>query len=376
MIDKLTIVFQGLQGKAGGQSMAASRKLLQDPLPPDQVPAWVKPNWKNLLSGDAAKAKANAVVAADGSGKFKTICEAVKTIPADNPDMFIIYIKAGVYAENVVIGPNQPNVMVIGDGPTATKITGSKSEKSGANTLESSTFGKWHLYFLSHKLQLLSPSSFTCTPSNTAAPTEGPAVALRIAADKAVVINCKMDGYQDTLFAQVYRQYYRDCQISGTIDFVFGGSVSIFQNCHIMARKPALGQADLVLAQNREFANDISGIVLDGCTIKAEPALTSDKGVLSYLGRPWKEYSRMIVMNSDIDGFINPSGWDIWLPNKPNTQHSYIGEYNNKGPGADVSQRVKWPSYKKLSPTEAATYCPSTFLKADSWLPPTGVSVK
>ena len=211
---------------------------------------------------------------------------------------------------------------------------------------------------------------------NTAAPTEGPAVALRIAADKAVVINCKMDGYQDTLFAQVYRQYYRDCQISGTIDFVFGGSVSIFQNCHIMARKPALGQADLVLAQNREFANDISGIVLDGCTIKAEPALTSDKGVLSYLGRPWKEYSRMIVMNSDIDGFINPSGWDIWLPNKPNTQHSYIGEYNNKGPGADVSQRVKWPSYKKLSPTEAATYCPSTFLKADSWLPPTGVSVK
>lgn len=208
---------------------------------------------------------------------------------------------------------------------------------------------------------------------NTAHPDEGPAVALRIAADKSVVVNCRMDGFQDTLFAQVYRQFYRDCTISGTIDFVFGGGVAIFQSCTVIARKPAFGQANMLVAQNREFPNDISGIVLDNCALGPEPDLASDPTIQSFLGRPWKPYSRMIIMNSQIEGFINGSGWDIWLPNQPNTENSFIAEINNKGPGAECSKRVTWPSYKKLGPADANTFTTTAFLKGDTWIPATGV---
>ena len=208
---------------------------------------------------------------------------------------------------------------------------------------------------------------------NTSPADAGPAVALRIASDKAIVHNCHMSSFQDTLFAQVYRQFYRDCEISGTIDFIFGGGITIFQNCKIITRKPALGQADLVLAHARHFANDVSGIVLDGCSISSEPDVSPDKGVQVYLGRPWKPYSKMLVINSQIEGSLSPAGWDVWTANEPNTENSYIVEYNNKGPGADVSKRVTWPSIKKITPQEASTYTPSGFLKGDSWIPVTGV---
>lgn len=143
MIDELTRVLKDMQIQGTN-----TRKLLQVPLPPDQTPAWVKPEWKDLLKGDCAKTKAHAIVAADGSGKFKTVGEAIKSIPADNPDVYIIYVKTGVYAENVLIGPNMPNVVLVGDGPTASKITGSRSEKCGYNTLQSATVGKSHLFHL------------------------------------------------------------------------------------------------------------------------------------------------------------------------------------------------------------------------------------
>ncbi|KAK1387544.1 Pectinesterase/pectinesterase inhibitor [Heracleum sosnowskyi] len=363
MIDKLSGFLQSVQGKAPSGGSVSSRKLLQVQMPADQVPAWTKPAWNRILQGDAAKTKAHAVVAADGSGKFKTINEAVKTIPADNPDLYIIYIKAGVYRENVVISANFPNVALIGDGPTATKVTGSKSDKSGFNTMQSATLGI---------------DGFSCLIKdigfeNTAGPGDGPAVALRVAADKSVIVNCHATSFQDTLFAQVYRQFYKNCVISGTIDFVFGGGVAVFKDCTIIARKPITGQYNTLVAQNREFANDISGIVLDNCGIKAEPALASDKEIQSYLGRPWKPFSRMIIMNSQIEGFVNPAGWDIWNPNQPNTQNSFIGELGNKGPGADLGKRVTWPSYKKLTPGDAVTFSPQTFLKGDSWIPSTGV---
>lgn len=108
------------------------------------------------------------------------------------------------------------------------------------------------------------------TFENTAAADEGPAVALHVAADKSIFYNCRMNGNQDTLYAHDYRQFYRECTISGTIDFIFGDSVVVLQNCKLVARKPALGQENMIVAQGREFADDITGIVIQNCTITAE----------------------------------------------------------------------------------------------------------
>lgn len=66
--------------------------------------------------------------------------------------------------------------------------------------------------------------------SNSAGPEGHQAVAPRIQADRAAILDCKMEGYQDTLYAHTYCQFYRNCVVSGTIDFIFGDATAIIQN--------------------------------------------------------------------------------------------------------------------------------------------------
>lgn len=144
MIDQLSRDLADLQ-VIGTQP---TRKLLQVP-GAGQYPAWVKGNNKELLKGEKAKHMANVIVAQDGSGKVKTISEAIKMIPRDNQNMFIIYIKAGEYKEIVRIEKFMSNVMLVGDGPKKTKIIGDRSEKKGFQTLDSATVGKSQLLHIS-----------------------------------------------------------------------------------------------------------------------------------------------------------------------------------------------------------------------------------
>ncbi|KAL8100387.1 pectinesterase/pectinesterase inhibitor-like [Apium graveolens] len=358
MIDQLSRELADLQVTG----TKPTRKLLQF-LGPGQFPAWVKGNNKELLKGDKAKHMANVIVAQDGSGKVKTIDEAIKMIPRDNQNMFIIYIKAGEYKEIVRIEKFMSNVMLVGDGPKKTKITGDRSEKKGFHTLDSATVGISGFNFIAKGISF----------ENTAAADEGPAVALHVAADKSIFYNCRMDGNQDTLYTHDYRQFYRDCTITGTIDFIFGDSVVVLQNCKLIARKPALGQDNVMVAQGREFVDDITAIVIQNCTITAEADVVGNPTIQTFLGRPWKTFSKMVIMDSFIDSIINPLGWQIWEEKNPNNMTAYIVEYRNKGPGASVSKRVKWPSIKTITPAEATSYGPTVFLKGDDWIPSTGI---
>lgn len=109
-------------------------------------PSWVNEGRRSLLSsGDV---KADVVVAQDGSGKYKTINEALKDIPQQNIGPFVIHIKAGIYNEQVKITKQMNHVVLVGDGPTRTKITGDKNEIAGQNIFENPTVGKSRTPFL------------------------------------------------------------------------------------------------------------------------------------------------------------------------------------------------------------------------------------
>lgn len=210
---------------------------------------------------------------------------------------------------------------------------------------------------------------------NTAGAMKHQAVALRVSADKTVFYNCNIDGYQDTLYTHSYRQFYKDCSISGTIDFIFGDASAVFQNCKMIVRKPGANQACMVTAQGRKDHRGVGAIILRNCEISAEPAfINTQPPIKAYLGRPWKEYSRTIIMQSQIDAFIDPEGWAPWNGNFAlNTL--YYAEYQNRGPGANTDRRVKWAGYKKsISPQEAEKYAPNIFIDQDSWIKKTGIS--
>ncbi|KAK6930201.1 Pectinesterase, catalytic [Dillenia turbinata] len=105
----------------------------------DGFPTWINPAQRSLLQATPATIKPNVVVAQDGTGKYKTINEALKEVPVNGTTPFVIHVKAGIYREHVTIGKWMTYVTLIGDGPTKTKITGNKNYVDGATLFRSDT---------------------------------------------------------------------------------------------------------------------------------------------------------------------------------------------------------------------------------------------
>lgn len=211
---------------------------------------------------------------------------------------------------------------------------------------------------------------------NTAGPQKHQAVALRVSGDKSVINRCYIDGYQDTLYAHSNRQFYKDSNITGTVDFIFGHASVVLQSCRLVCRKPGTGQKNMVTAQGREDKNQTCGTSIQRCDIVASPDLESvKKSVRSYLGRPWKEYATTVVMESYIGDHIDPAGWSRWNDSSYALSTLYFGEFANRGPGAGLSGRVKWPTYHVITdPKEAQHFTVAELIQGGTWLKDTGVS--
>lgn len=333
----------------------------------DGYPTWMSAADRKLLaSGNNAGVRPNAVVAQDGSGQFKTISAALAAYPAKSKDRYVIYVKAGTYNEYVTVSKNQPNVFIYGDGPRKTIVSGNKSfAKSGLGTWKTATFVVEADGFIAKSMGF----------QNTAGPEGHQAVALRVSSDMATFFNCRMDGYQDTLLYQAKRQFYRNCVISGTIDFIFGYGAAVIQNSMIIVRKPLPNQQNSVTADGRKEAHAATGVVIHNCRIVPEEKLMAERlTVKTYLGRPWKPFSRTVVMESQLGDLIQPDGWMPWT----GTMHLdtlYYAEYANTGAGAPTNRRVKWKTVHVLNRAQALQFTPGAFLQGDSWIKAAGVPV-
>ena len=209
---------------------------------------------------------------------------------------------------------------------------------------------------------------------NTAGPEKHQAVALRVQSDKSAFFNCRMDGYQDTLYTQANRQFFRNCVISGTVDFIFGDSPTIIQNSLLIVRRPLDNQQNILTAHGKVNPDENTGLVIQNCKIVPEQKLFADRfKIPTYLGRPWKAYSTTIIMESILADFIQPEGWMAWAGS--NFQDTlYYAEYNNRGPGADLTKRVNWKGYHKIDRKTAMGFTVQSFLLSrENWLPSTGI---
>lgn len=208
---------------------------------------------------------------------------------------------------------------------------------------------------------------------NTAGAKNQQAVALRSGSDLSVFYKCSFEGYQDTLYVHSERQFYRECDIYGTVDFIFGNAAVVFQNCNIYPRNPP-NKTNTITAQARTDPNQNTGISIHNCRVTAASDLTPvQSSVKTYLGRPWRQYSRTVFMKTYLDSLINPAGWMEWDGNFA-LSTLYYGEYMNTGPGSSTANRVKWGGYHVItSATEASKFTVSSLIAGSSWLPSTGV---
>ncbi|XAR52215.1 Pectinesterase [Bertholletia excelsa] len=322
-------------------------------------PEWLNRRDRWLLDTPAPAIQADILVSKDGNG---TGARA----PEYSNRRTIIYVRAGRYEEdNLKVGRKKTNLMFIGDGKGKTVISGGRSASQQLTTFHTAAFAATGNGFIARDM----------TFENWAGPSKHQAVALRVGADHAVVYRCNIIGYQDTLYVHSQRQFFRECDIYGTVDFIFGNAAVVFQSCNIVARKPMNLQKNTITAQNRKDPNQNTGISIHACRILATPDLEASKGSYpTFLGRPWKLYSRTVYMLSFMGDHIHPRGWLEWNATFA-LDTLYYGEYMNNGPGAAVGQRVKWPGFHVINSTaEANKFTVAEFIFGSSWLPSTGVS--
>lgn len=206
---------------------------------------------------------------------------------------------------------------------------------------------------------------------NTAGAENHQAVAFRSGSDRSVMYRCSFDAFQDTLYAHSNRQFYRDCDITGTIDFIFGNAAVVFQNCNIQPRQPLSNQFNTITAQGKSDPNQNTGISIQKCTISPFDNVTAP----TYLGRPWKNYSTTVIMQSEIGSFLNPLGWVGWVSNVDPPSTILYAEYQNTGPGSSVDQRVKWAGFRPtLTADEARKFTVESLIDGSSWLPQANVN--
>lgn len=273
-------------------------------------------------------------VSKDGKGDFKTIQAAINAVRDFSVQIVTIHIKKGVYQEKVVVPSWKTKVFLLGEDPQSTVISnGDYSGKGGFNTYNSYTVLVQGNDFRAENL----------TIENDAGPV-GQAVAFHGEGDRLLVKNCRLLGNQDTLFPAVdtSRQYYIDCYIEGTTDFIFGAATVVFERCHIHSKKNSYITAASTSAAQRY------GFVFMDCLLTAAPGIEK-----VYLGRPWRPYANTVFINTDMGAHILPAGWRAWNEND-NHKTSFYAEYDSKGPGGASGSRIFWS--KQLSKKEVKAY--------------------
>jgi pectinesterase len=299
---------------------------------------------------------------------FPTIQNALDHHPWPAPGGRVyIEIAPGTYRERVIVTQNHPNITLLGTGksPEDVVITNSLNAKQAGGTFFTETVEINGTGFEADNL----------TFENTAGDT-GQAVAAAVRADRSIFKHCRFLGHQDTLFADYGRQYYVDSYIEGGVDFIFGNATAVFDHTEIHANAPGY-----LTAQSRTAADQTTGYVIlnskvtssinhdappmDAATpgAKSSAAAHSSTG----LGRPWRPYSRVIYINTELSADVNPAGWNNWN-NPANEKTAYYAESNSTGPGASPTTRVPWSH--QLTPADARSFLPANFLAGkDHWRP-------
>ncbi|MFC0781089.1 pectate lyase [Flavobacterium sp. HJSW_4] len=283
-------------------------------------------------------------VAQDGSGDFTKIQDAVYATPAFPYEKVTIFVKNGIYNEKVRIPEWNNNVILQGESKENTIITYDDNfSKIGLG--RNSTF-----YTSTLLVEGDDFSASNLTIKNTSG-EHGQAIALSVVANRAKIVNCNLLGNQDTLYlsGKDAKQYFKDCYIEGTTDFIFGGATALFENCTIHSIKSSY----ITAASTPEGTS--FGFVFKNCKLTANPEA---KDV--YLGRPWRIYAKTVFINCEMGNQIKPEGWENW--SKPEAEKkSFYAEYNCSGEGFQPSKRVKWSH--QLLKKEATQYSIENILK-------------
>ncbi|HVX85468.1 MAG TPA: pectinesterase family protein [Phycisphaerae bacterium] len=292
----------------------------------------------SLGATGAAQAK-TITVAADGSGDFKTLQDAIAAAPSNAREETVIHIKPGAYAGPFLVDKQKPHLTLLGDDAATTVLTWDRNVQDpkppGGDGFNPGLLVRADDF---HAARL--------TIQNTSG-DHGQALAVRADGDRALFVNCRILGWQDTLMVNNGRDYFQDCYIAGRVDFIYGSAAAWFENCEIHSRNGGHVTAAST-PQDHPF-----GFVFDHCKLTGDsdawdPATTNPATTqkaratpIADLGRPWRPYASVTYLNCDMGAHISPAGWNNWGKTS-NEQTARYAEYHSTGPGGSAEKRAAW----------------------------------
>ena len=297
--------------------------------------------------------RADATVAADGSGDYTSLQQAISSAPmrtGANDPRWVIHVKPGTYRERVYVQRERGRMLVRGeDAATTTIAFDLHAGVTGPDGKAIGTFGTPTVHIDGDGM-----TWENLTLANTAGPV-GQALALRADGDRLVFRRCRFLGWQDTLLLNRGRHYFEDCYVEGHVDFIFGGATAYFSRCEIRA----LRDGYLTAASTPEGTPH--GFVFADCRV------TAPDGVKTYLGRPWRNFARTVFLRTEMSAAVRPEGWHNWK--KPDAERTaFYAEFASTGPGAAPASRVPWA--RPLSAEDTAVFTPTAVLcGSDNWNP-------
>lgn len=303
----------------------------------------------------ARAADPDVVVAADGSGRYKTIREAIDAAPAllrDEGRRWKIFVKNGIYREFVYVQREKRFITLVGEDAGKTVLM--YDLYAGLPGLDEKPMGMFRTPTLT-----VDADDFTLeniTVENFAG-SRGQAIALRADGDRVIFRRCHFLGFQNVVLVNRGRQFFQDCVIRGAMDLVFGGATAFFEHCEIQIAGPgAIAAASTPDIQPH-------GLVFSYCKITGAAGTEAQ----TVLGRPWRDFAKTVFLNTEMSAVVQPAGWDNWRRPRAEKTVDYA-EFNSTGPGGAAAARVPWA--KQLTETEAAKYSMENVLGgADNWNP-------
>lgn len=325
------------------------------------------------------------LVSKTAAGAFRTLQDAVLSIDDNHQETIRIFVEPGIYEEKVFI--RKENIEIVGENLETTIFR----YGDGARKPRPDGTGEYGTF---NTAVIMMAGKDICMKNITVESTAGPgylagqALALYVAADRCSFYNCRFLGWQDTIFAgdsiscqmkklmlpdfwqnskvstdySLMRNYFKDCFISGDVDFIFGPNTVFFDHCEIFSRKRQSEDKAFITAASTPAGQEF-GLVFSGCHLTSD-----DRPESTYLGRPWRDFAKTAFIRCNMGSHICPEGWQNWGKAKAEAVCSYL-EFDNNGPGASTEKRV--PFSKQLTNPDLAEYfsAENVLRGEDNWTP-------
>ncbi|KAJ0248822.1 putative pectinesterase 63 [Hirschfeldia incana] len=324
----------------------------------NQIGQWFDTNVPSLASRkedtldiDLLAAEATPRVKQNGRGDFKTLTEAINSVPVGNKERVIIKLGHGEYKEKITIDRNKPFITLYGD-PNAMPLLTFDGTAAEYGTVDSATLIVLSDYFMAVNVIVKNSA-----PMPDGKRKGAQALSMRISGNKAAFYNCKFYGYQDTICDDTGNHFFKDCYIEGTFDFIFGSGRSLYLSTQLNVVGDGLR---VITAHAGKSTEEKSGYSFVHCKV-------TGTGTGIYLGRAWMSHPKVVYAYTDMSSVVNPSGWH------ENTQTErdktvFYGEYKCSGPGSRKEKRVKYT--QDIDNIEANSFISLGYIQGSSWLLP------